>query len=89
MAEEGLQRTANHMIHIAKPIPLDDDLFIGQIQDLMEAAYEERGDIKELVASVVATYRPEELEELTDTHLYSVPKNRQEAGVKDAELVIA
>ena len=89
MAEEGLQRTANHMIHIAKPIPLDDDLFIGQIQDLMEAAYEERGDIKELVASVVATYQPEELEELTDTHLYSVAKKRQEAGVKDAELVIA
>ena len=59
MAEEGLRKTKNSLIHIGNPIPLEADRFIEQLQMLMAAAYEERDDIKELVASVVTTYHPE------------------------------
>ena len=60
MSEEGLTTTANKLIHIGKPIPIETDRFIEQIQQLMLAAYEEREDICDLVAEVVTTYHPAE-----------------------------
>ena len=39
MAEEGLKRTENDLIHIGCPIPFDTDEFLGELDDLMEAAY--------------------------------------------------
>lgn len=59
MAEEGLRTTPNHLIHIGSPIPFDTDMFLGQLQLLMEAAY--AGDehaIRTLVEEVVPTYQP-------------------------------
>lgn len=58
MAEEGLKKTKNSLIHIGVPIPFDVDVFLDQIQMLMDAAYEERKDIRELVEQVVTTYHP-------------------------------
>ncbi len=59
MSEEGMKTTPNKLIHIGKPIPFDTDAFFGQLQMLMNAAYEGReNDIHELVASVVTTYHP-------------------------------
>lgn len=59
MSEEGMRTTPNHLIHIGKPIPFDTDLFLQQLQMLMEAAYDERQeDIRTLVAQVVPTYHP-------------------------------
>lgn len=58
MAEEGLKKTKNSLIHIGVPIPFDVDHFLVQIQMLMDAAYDEREDIRELVAQVVTTYHP-------------------------------
>ena len=58
MAEEGLQKTPNELIHIGNPIPFDVDEFLVQLRQLMEAAYENRGDIVETVAKIVPTYRP-------------------------------
>ena len=56
MAEEGLQRTANKLIHIGSPIPFDVTAFYENLEQLMEAAYANREDIRELVMRTVLTY---------------------------------
>ena len=58
MAEEGLKRTENDLIHIGCPIPFDTDEFLGELDDLMEAAYKNRDDIRDRVQKVVTTYHP-------------------------------
>ena len=57
MAEEGLQRTSNDMIHIGVPIPIDTDHFFQQLDDLMDAAYKNKTDIRERVEQIVPTYK--------------------------------
>lgn len=59
MAEEGMKKTNNELIHIGCPIPFDIEVFLGQLNDLMEAAYKNKENIRELVANVVETYKPE------------------------------
>ena len=44
MAEEGLKRTENDLIHIGCPIPFDTDEFLGELDELMEAAYKRLSD---------------------------------------------
>ena len=58
MAEEGLKKTKNDLIHIGCPIPFDIDVFLSQLDELMESAYKNTGDIRELVQKVVNTYHP-------------------------------
>ena len=59
MKEEGLQSTDNKLIHIGKPIEMNDALFEKQLARL-EAAYRaEDPDVKALVAEIVPTYRPQ------------------------------
>jgi FlaA1/EpsC-like NDP-sugar epimerase len=60
MAEEGMKKTPNELIHIGSPIPFDTDQFLIQLHELLEAAYAERDDIKDLVAQVVPTYHVDE-----------------------------
>ena len=60
MAEEGLQNTANERIHIGKPLSFDIDAFLGKVEDLMEAAYKNKDDIREMVKDIVGTYKPVE-----------------------------
>ena len=57
MAEEGLKTTPNKLIHIGLPIPFVAEEFIVQLQELMEASYENVADIRERVAKVVTTYK--------------------------------
>nr|MCR5801879.1 polysaccharide biosynthesis protein [Lachnospiraceae bacterium] len=57
MAEEGLEDTANKLIHIGKPIKFDMDAFFGELKGLMDSAYSEDADIKDKVAKVVSTYK--------------------------------
>ena len=59
MKEEGLQETANKLIHIGKPIEMDDELFKEQLQRLDAAYRVEATDMKELVAEIVPTYHPQ------------------------------
>lgn len=59
MAEEGLQTTANKLIHIGNPIKFDTDLFQKQLEELMIAAYENKGNITEKVKEMVPTYKTE------------------------------
>ncbi len=59
MSEEGLRTTPNQMIHIGSPIPFDEDLFLQQLQLLMEASYNgNESEIRRIVEIVVPTYHP-------------------------------
>ena len=58
MAEEGLKRTKNDLIHIGCPIPFNIEEFLQQLGGLLEAAYKNKEDIKERVQEVVTTYHP-------------------------------
>ena len=56
MAEEGLKKTKNDLIHIGCPIPFDIEEFLQQLDGLLEAAYKNKDDMKERVQKVVTTY---------------------------------
>ena len=58
MAEEGLQKTPNALIHIGCPIPFDTDAFLISLTKLMNAAYENDERIVQMVADIVSTYHP-------------------------------
>ena len=58
MAEEGLKKTKNDLIHIGCPIPFDIEIFLKDLNSLLEAAYENKDDIRERVQKVVTTYHP-------------------------------
>lgn len=57
MAEEGLQETENKLIHIGKPIEMDDELFLEQLARLEEAYKVEALNMKDIVAEIVPTYK--------------------------------
>ncbi len=57
MDEEGLQETANKLIHIGKPIEMDDEKFKEQLLRLEEAYKVEAEDMKQIVAEIVPTYK--------------------------------
>ena len=59
MKEEGLQSTANQLIHIGRPIEMDDALFKQQLAQLEAACKEETPHMKQLVAEIVPTYHPD------------------------------
>ena len=59
MAEEGLEKTANDLIHIGKPVPFRYETFFDGLTALKEAAEANCGDIEERVAAIVSTYHPQ------------------------------
>ena len=59
MDEEGLRKTDNDLIHIGSPVPFDINAFLGNLSSLMDAAYSNKDNIRELVAGLVPTYHPE------------------------------
>ena len=58
MAEEGLKKTDNELIHIGKPIPFDTEQFLRDLEELAKASYENSGDIVKLVERIVPTFHP-------------------------------
>ncbi len=56
MAEEGIQRTANDLIYIGKPIAFDNEVFLSQLENLMDAAYKNKENIRDIVKEMVSTY---------------------------------
>ncbi len=58
MAEEGLKKTKNDLIHIGCPIPFDTDEFLKELEELLDAAYKNKDDMKDRVQKVVKTYHP-------------------------------
>lgn len=59
MAEEGLEKTANDLIHIGKPVPFRYETFFDGLTALKAAAEANCGDIEERVAAIVSTYHPQ------------------------------
>lgn len=59
MAEEGMKKTENDLIHIGKPIPFDTEKFLQQLEALARASSENDKHIVEMVAKVVTTFHPE------------------------------
>jgi len=75
MDEEGLQDTANKMIHIGKPIELDEMKFFSELERLHKAARAEAPDIKLLVREIVTTYHPTDNEDdKTAEHMEALKK---------------
>ncbi len=60
MNEEGMTDTANKLIHIGKPIEIDELTFFRQLRDLKAAANHEDSRIKDIVKEIVPTYVPQE-----------------------------
>ncbi len=58
MMEEGLRKTENELIHIGKPIPLDQDLLFKNLSTLMNAAYANDDHIRDILIGIVPTYMP-------------------------------
>ncbi len=58
MAEEGMQDTANRMIHIGKPIQIDEERFLEQLETLKDYVVGEPEDIRAYVRQIVPTYVP-------------------------------
>ena len=57
MDEEGLQDTENKMIHIGKPIDMDEEKFMHQLIQLRDAANEDSDAIRAMVKEIVPTYQ--------------------------------
>ena len=74
MLEEGMKTTPNKLIHIGSPIPFDEDQFLGQFRWLMNAAYEGREDIRDMLSAVVTTYHPA-----------GIPEDKPESILSDME----
>ena len=58
MEEEGMQDTENSLIHIAKPIELDEEDFMKQLNDLKRYVEDEPSDIRSVIRKLVPTYHP-------------------------------
>lgn len=58
MAEEGLKKTKNDLIHIGCPIPFDINEFLDELDGLLDAACRNEDDMKERVQKIVSTYHP-------------------------------
>lgn len=80
MDEEGLQDTANRMIHIGKPIEMDEMRFFSQLEKLNTAAKEESPQIRDIVKEIVETYHP-------DVHKYTMTRERKAALAKASERI--
>ena len=56
MDEEGLDKTANKMIYIGKPLKIDEEKFLDKLDELIKASFENGRNIKELTEKVCDTY---------------------------------
>lgn len=56
LKEEGLEKTANQLIYIGKPIPIDAEQFQRDLQELITAA-ENGADFIHLIQKIVPTYK--------------------------------
>ncbi|MBQ8845957.1 MAG: polysaccharide biosynthesis protein [Lachnospiraceae bacterium] len=57
MAEEGLAKTANDRISVAKPIEMEDNPFFDSLAVLKDAVYDETGEVRQMVQKIVPTYK--------------------------------
>ena len=58
MAEEGLERTANELIHVARPLDFDVSKLMASLKKLSMLSYDDPEKILSLVKEMVPTYQP-------------------------------
>jgi FlaA1/EpsC-like NDP-sugar epimerase len=63
MEEEGMQETANKLIHIGKPIQFDEEDFLLKLAELRDYVVQEPDDIRQAVQRIVPTYAIQDAEE--------------------------
>lgn len=80
MAEEGMKRTENELIHIGKPIPFDTGVFLQQLEELAKASYENSEDIVQMVEAMVPTFHPAGEESMAE-----IKRALDEAAVASAD----
>ncbi len=56
MAEEGMKKTENERIFIGKPLEINDELFLSQIEALRVACTLDTTDIRKMIKDIVPTY---------------------------------
>jgi FlaA1/EpsC-like NDP-sugar epimerase len=80
MKEEGLQKTANGLISIAKPIPLDEEFLWTTLDKLYQEAYAESECMKDSVKELVPTYTIDRRESHAVEFMRSAAENTKAAG---------
>lgn len=60
MDEEGMKETANKLIHVGRPIEIDEMNFFAQLKKLKEESKNESKDIRPLIREIVPTYHYKE-----------------------------
>ena len=83
MAEEGMQKTANGLINIAQPIPVDEERFWETLSQLNIEAHNETDKMKEWVKELVPTYTID-MRESAAIHFLKVAKEKAEETVSEA-----
>lgn len=63
MAEEGLTSTENELIHIGKPVEINDKEFFTKLENLRLALKNEDCDIRKIISDIVPTYQYKSQEE--------------------------
>ena len=56
MDEEGMKETANRLIHVGRPIEIDETEFFVQLKHLKDASKKESKDIRPMIREIVPTY---------------------------------
>ncbi len=57
MSEEGLKATDNELIHIGRPIDIDNEVLFDTLDEMRRVMYDEGADIRGLVKRIVPTYQ--------------------------------
>ena len=57
--EEGIRSTANQLIHIGKPLEINEEVFQAQLEALEALCHQPDGDVRPLLREIVPTYAPE------------------------------
>ena len=87
MDEEGLQDTDNKLIHIGKPIKMDDEKFLTALDNLYMACLDEPNPatVRKLVGDIVPTYKPKNIPGNKDDKKESPKKESVDEQVKTAD----
>ena len=79
MEEEGLQKTPNGLINIARPIKLDEDRLWSILEKLRQQAYSEADGMKPLVKELVPTYTIDTRDSIAEALKLTKKNTKQQA----------
>ena len=82
MDEEGLQKTPNGLINIAKPIKLDEKKLWATLEKLYDEAYGETDDMKKLVKELVPTYTIDKRDSIAEALHLETPAEKPKRAKK-------